>query len=119
MRNFAQHTDAQVDMTNDQLNQFFASFNAMDVLIEGFRNTLPAMRISGHWHGHGAREMLLVHALACVAAIQLHNPFIVDTASSRERALDAARAVVADLTRAPVNDFGFLDPIMGVRWRHA
>ncbi|KAJ7019721.1 Zn(2)-Cys(6) binuclear cluster domain-containing protein [Mycena alexandri] len=90
------------------LNQFYVSFNAMDNLIEAFKGSIPSV------HLHSPREMLVIHSLAHVATIQLHNPFVVDVVgTSRLRVLDAARAVVATLTQVPVNEFGYIDPIMG------
>ncbi|KAJ7028123.1 Zn(2)-Cys(6) binuclear cluster domain-containing protein [Mycena alexandri] len=90
------------------LNQFYVSFNAMDNLIEAFKGSIPSV------HLHSPREMLVIHSLAHVATIQLHNPFVVDVVgTSRLRVLDAAHAVVATLTQVPVNEFGYIDPIMG------
>jgi hypothetical protein len=102
-------------MTNDQLNQFYLSFNSIDTLIEGFKLSIPAPA-AGHLPQDAMREMLVVHALVHVATIQLHNPFVVDIdASSRLRVLASARAIVAHLAQVPVGEFGFVDPIMGVR----
>ncbi|KAJ7679458.1 hypothetical protein DFH06DRAFT_1291095 [Mycena polygramma] len=95
------------DMTNEQQTQFYASFTAMDTLIEGFKTMLPAV------HPESSREMLVARSLTHVATIQLHNPFVVDIEASRVRALDAAHVVVADFARVPVGEFGFIDPIMG------
>ncbi|KAJ7679457.1 Zn(2)-Cys(6) binuclear cluster domain-containing protein [Mycena polygramma] len=95
------------DMSNDQRTQFYASFTAMDTLIDGFKTALPAI------HPESSRELLVAHSLTHVAAIQLHNPFVVDVEASRVRALDAAHAVVADFAQVPVGEFGFIDPIMG------
>jgi hypothetical protein len=61
------------------------------------------------------RDLLVIHSLAHVATIQLHNPFVGDVDASRVRALDAARAVVARLAQMPVREFGYINPIMGVR----
>ncbi|KAJ7908998.1 Zn(2)-Cys(6) binuclear cluster domain-containing protein [Mycena leptocephala] len=104
------------NMTNDQLNQFYLSFNAIDTLIEGFKLSLPAPAAS-HLPQDATRELLVVHALVHVAMIQLHNPFVVDIdASSRLRVLASARAIVAHLAQVPVGEFGFVDPIMGTLW---
>ncbi|KAJ7156210.1 Zn(2)-Cys(6) binuclear cluster domain-containing protein [Mycena filopes] len=94
------------------LNPFYASFNAMNHLIEGFKRNIPTVQNASSFQ-HSAREMLVTRCLVNVAAIQLHNPFFVEVEASRVRVLDAARAVVADLTRLPVNEFQYIDPIMG------
>ncbi|KAJ7936982.1 Zn(2)-Cys(6) binuclear cluster domain-containing protein [Mycena leptocephala] len=95
------------DMTNEQLTQFYLSFNTIDALIERFKISLPAV------HLHPTRSMLVIHTLVHVATIQLHNPFISNIDASHLRALDAARAVVATLAQVPVHEFVFIDPIMG------
>ncbi|KAJ7486163.1 Zn(2)-Cys(6) binuclear cluster domain-containing protein [Mycena galericulata] len=95
------------NMSNEQLNQFYVSFNSIDTLIEGFKRLLPTV------HLESTREMFVVHSLVHVATIQLHNPFGVDIEASRLRELAAARAVVADIAQVPVNDFVYIDPIMG------
>ncbi|KAJ7078645.1 hypothetical protein C8R44DRAFT_895870 [Mycena epipterygia] len=95
------------NMTNQQLNQFYVSFNSIDTLIEQFKVVIPTV------HSHPTREMLVIRSLVHVATIQLHNPFVVDIESSRLRELAAAHAVVADLGQVPVNDFVYIDPIMG------
>ncbi|KAJ6514347.1 Zn(2)-Cys(6) binuclear cluster domain-containing protein [Mycena vitilis] len=95
------------DISREQLNQFYASFNFIDALIEGFKISLPAV------HAHSTREMLVLNCLVQVSTIQLHNPFVGEIDASRRRVLDSARAIVADLQQVPVNDFLFIDPIMG------
>ncbi|KAJ6530387.1 Zn(2)-Cys(6) binuclear cluster domain-containing protein [Mycena vulgaris] len=95
------------NMSSEQLNQFYVSFRSIDTLIEGFKLLLPTV------HLHSAREMLVVHSLVNVAIIQLHNPFAVDIEASRLRELAAAQAVVTDLGQVLVNDFVYIDPIMG------
>ncbi|KAJ7451627.1 Zn(2)-Cys(6) binuclear cluster domain-containing protein [Mycena latifolia] len=95
------------NMNNEQLNQLYVSFNAMDTLIEGFKLVLPTV------HLHSTREMLVIHSLVHVATIQLHNPFGAEVEASRLRELAAAQAVVANLGQVPVNDFLYIDPIMG------
>ncbi|KAJ6566550.1 hypothetical protein B0H19DRAFT_1066840 [Mycena capillaripes] len=95
------------NMNNEELNQFYRSFNSIDTLIEGFKTALPAV------HLHPTRQMLRIYSLVHVATIQLHNPFVVDVEPSRVRVLDSARAVVTALTQMPVNEFLLIDPIMG------
>ncbi|KAJ7726150.1 Zn(2)-Cys(6) binuclear cluster domain-containing protein [Mycena maculata] len=95
------------NMTHEHLNQFYTSFNSIDALIGGFKLLLPTV------HSHPTREMLVIHSLANVATIQLHNPFVVDIEASRLHELAAARAVVSDLGQLPMNDLVYIDPIMG------
>ncbi|KAJ6534356.1 hypothetical protein B0H19DRAFT_1272078 [Mycena capillaripes] len=94
-------------MSNEQSSQFYRSFNSIDTLIEGFKTTLPAI------HSHPTRQMLIIHSLVHVATIQLHTPFVVNVEPSGLRVLDSARAVVTALAELPMNEFLFIDPIMG------
>ena len=96
-------------MLTEELNQIYVSLRAIDNLIEGFKLILPTVQ------SHSKRQMLVIHSLVNVATIQLHNPFVADVEASRIRELAAAQAVVADLGQVPVNDFVYVDPIMGVR----
>ncbi|KAF7374171.1 Fungal-trans domain-containing protein [Mycena sanguinolenta] len=74
------------NMTNEQLGQFYLSFNSIDTLIEGFKVKIPTVQL------HLTREMLVARTLAHVATIQLHNPFVVQNPASRLHILEAARA---------------------------
>ncbi|KAJ7264444.1 hypothetical protein B0H12DRAFT_1101779 [Mycena haematopus] len=93
------------DMNNK--HQFFASFKSTDSLIETFKLNLPTV------HSRSTREMIVIHSLAHVATIQLHNPFIVDTDASRSRVVSSARTIVANLAQVPLDKFVHIDPIMG------
>ncbi|KAJ7625251.1 hypothetical protein DFH06DRAFT_1103978 [Mycena polygramma] len=90
--------------------EFYASFNSIDTVIERFKLSLPTVQM------HSSREMVVIHGLAHVATIQLHNPFVVDNQASRLRVLDSARAVVAYLAQVPLNEYGYINPIMGTLW---
>ncbi|KAF7333416.1 Fungal-trans domain-containing protein [Mycena venus] len=94
-------------LNNEQLNQFYLSFNSIDAVIEGFKLNIPTVQ------PHSTREMLVIHCLAHVATIQLHNPFVIDVDASRLRVLSSARTIVADLIQASVNEFVYINPIMG------
>lgn len=96
----------EILVNKEQLNQFYLSFNSIDDLIEGFKLRIPTVQ---------SRKMLVIHSLVHVATIQLHNPFIAENDASRFRVLGSARAIVTDLVQAPVNEFVYIDPIMGVR----
>ncbi|KAJ7878827.1 hypothetical protein B0H14DRAFT_2269993, partial [Mycena olivaceomarginata] len=67
---------------------FYDSFKSLDTLIERFKHRLPEVN---------CREMLVIHSLAHVAAIQLHNLFVLTSPPSRARALYSARAIVTAL----------------------
>ncbi|KAJ6585286.1 hypothetical protein B0H19DRAFT_417850 [Mycena capillaripes] len=90
--------------------QFYVSFNSLDTLIERFKLSLPTVQLPT------SREMLVIHSLVHVSTIQLHNPFVVDNNASRQRVLDSARAIIAYLGQVPVNEFGYIDPVMGTLW---
>jgi hypothetical protein len=95
-------------MTTEQLTQFYGSFNSIDTLIEDFKIRLSTVG------SYSPREMFVIHSLVHVARIQLHNPFVVEMDVSRLRVLDSARLIVASLVQVQVNEFVYIDPIMGV-----
>jgi hypothetical protein len=84
--------------------EFYDSFKSLDTLIERFKHSLSEVN---------CREMLVIHSLAHVAAIQLHNLFVLTSPPSRARALESAWAIVAALVQVPTNA-GYIDLIMGV-----
>ncbi|KAF7345568.1 Fungal-trans domain-containing protein [Mycena venus] len=96
------------NLPTEQSNGFFVSFNAIDSLIERFKIFLSTVHSQER-----EQEMFVIHSLVHVATIQLHNPFVVDNEASRLRVLDAARAIVDNITQMPLNEFVFIDPIMG------
>ncbi|KAJ7214814.1 hypothetical protein GGX14DRAFT_609467, partial [Mycena pura] len=92
----AAHLSAQYrpNMPRQQLSDFMRSFTTMDVLIEEFGRSLPAVGSDSTM----TRTGLVTRCLVRVATIQLHNPFMYDTrTTAAARILAAARAVVADL----------------------
>ncbi|KAF7299707.1 Fungal-trans domain-containing protein [Mycena chlorophos] len=104
-----------LNMNAAQLNAFNDSFRRMQALVEGFVQNLPSLD-NGAGGVEYTREVFLIHALARVASIQLHNPFVHlenCDCNARGYALDAARAIVADLNAIPVSQFQFIDPIAG------
>uniref|UniRef100_A0A0W0F4B4 Uncharacterized protein n=1 Tax=Moniliophthora roreri TaxID=221103 RepID=A0A0W0F4B4_MONRR len=89
-----------------------AGFSAMDSLIRGFVRDICSYKPDHH-------TTAAVHTLACVAWIRLHQPFIEQSTHSRQRAVDAARAVVgiARSVASKVKDTSsdrIIDPISGV-----
>ncbi|KAF8171057.1 hypothetical protein K438DRAFT_1773461 [Mycena galopus ATCC 62051] len=89
--------------------EFSVTFQSLDALIDTFKFDLPPV----HVHP-AAREILTIHALAHVATIQLHKPFVMERFESRVKALDSARAIVAHFAQMPLEKFEHLDPIIGV-----
>nr|GAT58498.1 predicted protein [Mycena chlorophos] len=92
-------------MPPDELNNFLLAFTNIDAVIQQFRQSLPPAPQDA--------AGLLAHVLVCVAAIQLHNPFIAEADMSRQRVLDAAQDVVTGLQSAQALNLTDVDPIMG------
>ncbi|KAJ6504598.1 hypothetical protein C8R47DRAFT_1066807 [Mycena vitilis] len=103
----ASRVASQYHPSMNNKREFYASFNSIDTVIERFKLNLPTVQM------HSSREMVVIHGLAHVATIQLHNPFVFDDQASRLRVLDSARAVVAYLAQVPLNEYVYIDPIMG------
>ncbi|KAJ7068727.1 hypothetical protein C8F01DRAFT_1119122 [Mycena amicta] len=92
-------------MPPEELNRFFLEFTNVDTVIQQFRRTLPQQPRD--------HTQLLAHVLTCVAAIQLHNVFVGEADSSRQRVLEAARDVVAVIGAVRQLKLSDVDPILG------
>ncbi|KAJ7726677.1 Zn(2)-Cys(6) binuclear cluster domain-containing protein [Mycena maculata] len=89
-------------------------FSKLDGVIEAFKRTLPRIRPDAT-----QPLVLVIHTLAHVATIQLHNPFSMKSSTSRSRAGSAAMAVVTLLRQMNVREFGYIDAIVGTLWTAA
>ncbi|KAF7332438.1 Zn(2)-C6 fungal-type domain-containing protein [Mycena kentingensis (nom. inval.)] len=98
------------NMPPADLNSFLLAFTNIDTVIQQFRQLIPQQPRN--------HAQLLVYVLAGVAAIQLHNPFVGEANTSRQRAISAARDVVTALANVPRDGTDssalVVDPIMGV-----
>jgi len=101
-----------LDLHYRESQSFLASFHFLNHLIENFRTTLPPL--SGlDANSTRTRTIVLTHALTDAAVIKLHNPFASTDLISKQNCLAAARAMVR-FGSANVQDFHYLNPIMGV-----
>ncbi|KAJ7449051.1 Zn(2)-Cys(6) binuclear cluster domain-containing protein [Mycena galericulata] len=89
-------------------------FSKLDGVIEAFKLTLPRVKPDAT-----QPLVLVVHTLAHVATIQLHNPFCMKSNVSRDRAVSASMAIVTLLRQMNVREFGYIDAIVGTLWTAA
>ncbi|KAJ7735723.1 Zn(2)-Cys(6) binuclear cluster domain-containing protein [Mycena metata] len=92
-----------------------AEFSRLDGIIEAFKTTLTPLNSDGSQFP----SRLLIHTLAHVATIQLHNPFIFTSDVSRTRSRAAALTVVALVRQTNLHELGYVDAIMGTLWTAA
>ncbi|KAJ7099902.1 Zn(2)-Cys(6) binuclear cluster domain-containing protein [Mycena belliarum] len=104
----------ETDAAPSHGNTFSAKFNTLDRVIAAFKHTLPPVNLNGT-----EPRLLVVHTLAHVATIQLHNPFCFKSAGSRARAGAAAMAIVALLRQTDICELGYVDAIFGTLWTAA
>ncbi|KAJ6557810.1 hypothetical protein B0H19DRAFT_1148644 [Mycena capillaripes] len=91
-----------------------AEFSRLDAVVEAFKRTLPSLEPDST---HSL--LLVIHTLAHVATIQLHNPFTLKSGSSRMRAGSAAMAVAALVRQTNLRAFEYIDAIVGTLWTAA
>ncbi|KAJ7451333.1 hypothetical protein FB451DRAFT_1525658 [Mycena latifolia] len=78
-------------------------FISLDRKIDAFTGVLPPIQ---------SKAMLVVHTLARVATIKLHNPLVNEHTFARSNALSAARGVVGILAKTDVPSIGLIDPVL-------
>ena len=61
------------------------------------------------------QTLLAIHTLAHTASIHIYRPLASDDPAFFEKCLRSARACVAVIKHIGEQDYGFLDPIIGVR----
>ncbi|KAJ6557811.1 hypothetical protein B0H19DRAFT_1376394 [Mycena capillaripes] len=91
-----------------------AEFSTLDAVIESFRRTLPPLE-----QDNTNSLLLVIHTLAHVATIQLHNPFTLKSGVLRMRAGSAAKAVVGLVRQTNLRAFEYIDAIVGTLWTAA
>ncbi|KAJ6472282.1 hypothetical protein C8R47DRAFT_1054121 [Mycena vitilis] len=105
------------DMSQNQSTAFRESFVALDRLIDRFRAALvPPNRISFPTPAT-TRALVVSHSIAHTSAIQLHRigPLRADP-NSRRKSLVAATNVLNIIVSVPLQNFAYINPIMGTVW---
>jgi hypothetical protein len=101
-----------LDMHYREIQSYFASFQALNYLIDKFRATLPPLSQFDSNHTK-ARTLIVTHALTDAATIKLHGTFASADLTCKQNCLTAARAMVRFGT-VNIHDFRYINPIMGV-----
>ncbi|KAJ7186479.1 hypothetical protein C8R46DRAFT_880094 [Mycena filopes] len=104
------------DMTQNQWADFHRSLAALDSRIDAFRAALiPPNRIA-HPTPAMTRALVVAHSIAHTATIQLYNGMpLRESPNATRKRLTAATVVLNILVAIPLQNFGFINPIMGVR----
>ncbi|KAJ7918524.1 hypothetical protein B0H13DRAFT_2269065 [Mycena leptocephala] len=105
---------AEAHISHRSPNTFSSEFSTLDGVIEALKQMLPPVQPNGT-----ESLLLVIHTLAHVATIQLHNPFCLNSGGSRARAGSAAMAVVGLLRQANLRNLGYIDAIVGTLWTAA
>lgn len=95
-------------MNSHDNSSFCDAFSALDVLIETVQETIPLVQ------EFLSPRLILIKTLLHVASIRLHNPLILVNEISRAKSLAAAQSVVRILDSGSIQQFRFVDPLMGV-----
>lgn len=97
-----------------ETDQFCAEFTALDALADTFQKSIFPHELQA---AAITPALLLTHALAQTASIQLHRAFAPARTLSRARCLAAARAVVGLAGRAQLQEIEHISPFVGVSAR--
>jgi len=103
------------DMSPQENGQFYAAFTSLDNLLIKFTDELPSIQSLGA-QGGLTRTLMIIHTLVHVAAIQLHNPFIVEYPASQARFVASASSIVQLINDSDIGQFPSINPIIGPLW---
>ncbi|KAK7447377.1 hypothetical protein VKT23_014087 [Stygiomarasmius scandens] len=112
------------NMSLQDATKFQAQFAKIDNTIRRFTSELPPIPSRADVQQSQSpsdarsttRRLLIIHTLASVSTIQLHYTFSNKDPGSQSQILLAAQNVVNALKVANLEDFPFIDPIMGTLW---
>ncbi|KAF5338180.1 hypothetical protein D9758_014714 [Tetrapyrgos nigripes] len=112
------------DMNLQEATRFQTKFTSLHNVIMRFTSELPPIPSDADIRQSNspsdarstARRLLTIHTLTYVSTIQLHYTFAMQDPSSHSQVLSAALNVVSILRVANLDDFPFIDPIMGTLW---
>lgn len=96
---------------------FNSAFTSLDRLINDFKAKLPLLahfQLSAH---PMTRTLAVTHALTDAATINLYNIFVDSDAGSKQRCLSAARGVVGVVRDGNLEEWTYINPIMGVSFQ--
>ncbi|KAG7099997.1 hypothetical protein E1B28_001786 [Marasmius oreades] len=97
-----------------QTAKFQHDFKKLDSLARGFISELPPLAQAPS--RGSVRKLLVIHTLARISTVQLHSIFAGQDPKSQSFVLSIAQNIVVLLREAKLNDFPFIDPIMGILW---
>ncbi|KAJ3786042.1 hypothetical protein GGU11DRAFT_772828 [Lentinula aff. detonsa] len=103
------------NMNLAEATRFQQTFNNLDKAINNIATILPSLT-DHNLPRNTIRRLLIVHTLCRVASILLHGIFEQQDPASQAQVIIAADSVVMLLRSVNLNDFPFIDPIMGHLW---
>ncbi len=109
---FNDNTNINVDMDEQEAIDFYASFAALDALLEDLRSSLPSPDAVTNPTSVKRRTLFLAHNLTYVAIMQLYGLFAKVDKESNDNVLMAARAVFRMTGTVPHGSS--INPIIGV-----
>ncbi|KAF9260867.1 hypothetical protein L218DRAFT_962206 [Marasmius fiardii PR-910] len=97
-----------------QAAKFQVDFNKLDSLTRRFISELPPL--SQAPSRGTVRNLLVIHTLTRVSAMQLHSVFAGQDPKAQSYIWSTALSIAALLREAKLNGFPFIDPFMGILW---
>jgi hypothetical protein len=103
-----------LDIQPQQAAAFRAEFLALDQLTNKFQTHMTPLNQFQGLAAQDTHDRFVTFSLAYSATVQLHKNFALQNATSNQKCLTAASAVVIILSSANLSELACIDPIMGV-----
>ncbi|KAK0438779.1 hypothetical protein EV421DRAFT_939628 [Armillaria borealis] len=108
------NSNINVDMTQQESIVFYASFAALDGLLENLRSALPSLNEAANPTSAKRRTLFVVHNLTYATIMQLYGLFARVDTQSKDKVLMAAQAVFQMTGTVPHGSP--INPIIGTVW---
>lgn len=109
-------SDADVSLADPALLQEYqGAFDKVDAHIESFILSLPSLASltsSPSTPPELIRSLAVTHALARVAVVQLHTPWVDESMRSAAKSISACKAIMAAIRSVPASRLGTVDPLI-------
>ncbi|KAF8913294.1 hypothetical protein CPB85DRAFT_1252432 [Mucidula mucida] len=110
----------KAEMNPAESNQFYASFNTVDKLLEELRNSLtPPTQLTNRTAAK-MRALFLAHSVTYAAIIQLHGIFARSNAQCKQKVMSAAKTVFRMVCSVNLGSMTqIINPVIGAVWTSA
>ncbi|KAF9005320.1 hypothetical protein BDZ89DRAFT_1168952 [Hymenopellis radicata] len=110
----------KAEMNPTESNQFYASYNTIDKLLEELRNSLTPPTQLANRTAAKMRALFLAHSVTYAAIIQLHGIFARSNAQCKQKVMSAAKTVFRMVCSVNLGSMTqIINPVIGAVWTSA